>query len=97
MKDRDIEIIETKEGQRTAPLILRVRDVIQRTGLSRSTIIRLEQNGKFPPHIDLSPRSIGWSSEDVDLWVREQVQSAHARRHGNAVAAQKRAEEAGHE
>ena len=45
--------------------ILRTSDVIRLTGLSRTTLLRLERQGKFPTRIRLS----GWREEDVQNWV----------------------------
>jgi prophage regulatory protein len=45
--------------------ILRTSDVIRLTGLSRTTLLRLERQGKFPTRIRLG----GWREEDVQNWV----------------------------
>ncbi|HAT1514632.1 TPA: AlpA family phage regulatory protein [Morganella morganii] len=39
------------------------------TGLSRSTIWKLENNGDFPERITLSKRSIRWIESEVMHWV----------------------------
>lgn len=39
------------------------------TGLSRSTIWKLENNGDFPERITLSKRSIRWIESEVMQWV----------------------------
>lgn len=39
------------------------------TGLSRSTIYRLEKLGKFPPRIKIGPRAVGWSRESIRDWL----------------------------
>ena len=49
--------------------VLRVRDVIGVTGLSRSTVWRLERAGQFPQRIRLSGNSVGWRDEEVRHWV----------------------------
>ncbi|MFZ4580085.1 MAG: helix-turn-helix transcriptional regulator [Myxococcota bacterium] len=55
------------------PAILRRRDVCQVTGLSYSSIWRLELAGRFPSRIRLSPNSVGWRATEVDAWVRDRV------------------------
>lgn len=47
---------------------LRIPDVIRETGLSRTTIYRLERRGDFPPRVTLSPNSMGWWSNEIDGW-----------------------------
>ena len=50
--------------------ILRIQDVIAVTRLSRSTIYRLIQAGKFPKPIKLTERASGWRYEAVEQWLR---------------------------
>ena len=49
--------------------ILRLPEVSQATGLSRSTIFRLVQSGSFPPSVKLTARTIGWPSTDIETWI----------------------------
>jgi prophage regulatory protein len=49
--------------------ILRLRQVIGRTGLSRSTIWRLERDNRFPSRIQLSDNTVGWSEGEVSTWL----------------------------
>lgn len=51
--------------------ILRVQQVQDRTGLSRTTIWRLEQRNQFPKHCRISARAIGWREADVTRWIEE--------------------------
>ncbi len=51
---------------------LRIRDVMSRTGLSKSTIyakIRLKQ---FPAHVPLGSISV-WVESEISEWMDEQV------------------------
>lgn len=48
---------------------LRFRAVHERTGLSRSTIWRLERVGAFPRHRRLSANAVGWVEEEIDGWM----------------------------
>ena len=49
--------------------ILRLPEVSQATGLSRSTIYRLVQAGNFPRSLKLTTRTIGWYSTDIETWI----------------------------
>jgi predicted DNA-binding transcriptional regulator AlpA len=40
-----------------------------RVRLSRSTGRRLEQAGKFPPHIQISPGRVAWRETEIDDFV----------------------------
>lgn len=59
-----------------APAFLRLPDVIQRTGLPRSTVYYLTKHGSFPPAVRLGARSVAWRVEDVDTWIASRP-SAH--------------------
>ncbi len=51
--------------------VLRMRGVVRRVGLSRSTVDRLVRRGAFPRPIRLSPATVGWRVEDIDRRVAE--------------------------
>jgi prophage regulatory protein len=56
---------------RTPPLrFLRFPEVRERTGLSRSTIWRLERRGDFPKHTRISTNVVAWVEEDIVSWIR---------------------------
>lgn len=51
------------------PRFLSQADVLRLTGLSRSSVRRLEQAGAFPQRIRLSPRRIAWLDTEVRRWI----------------------------
>ena len=53
--------------------ILRLPVVRQKTGLSRSTIYRLEAQGRTPKRIKLGDHSTGWIEAEWDRWLAERV------------------------
>lgn len=53
--------------------ILRLRSVLERTGLSRSTLYRKMQLGTFPKQLRISARCAGWRESDVDEWLSNPV------------------------
>ncbi len=48
---------------------LRVRDVVEKTGVSRRTIYRWMESGDFPRQIRLSHGIAVWQLEDVEAWM----------------------------
>lgn len=50
--------------------ILRLRAVLDRTGLSRSTLYRKIQEGTFPRQIRIGVRCAGWRESAVNEWLR---------------------------
>ena len=52
--------------------ILRLPEVLDRTGLKRSTLFRRRRVGEFPQPFKLGgPRSraVGWFENDIDGWM----------------------------
>lgn len=55
---------------------LRLKDVMKRTGLGRSTIYELMGAGKFPKQIHLTERAIGWVEDEVHDWIVQRLEAA---------------------
>ena len=51
--------------------VIRLKEVIHRTGLGRSTIYRWMGEGKFPKSIKLGGHSVAWIEQDIDRWLTE--------------------------
>jgi len=49
--------------------IMRTDEVVERTGLSRSSIWRQEQNGSFPARRKIGRKAVGWLSSEVKAWI----------------------------
>jgi len=49
--------------------LLRFPAVRERTGLSRSTIWRLERRGEFPTHHRIAPNVVAWIEEEITSWI----------------------------
>ena len=58
--------------------IFRLPDVIDQTGLSRSSIYAKIKTGNFPKPIHLSERSVGWLQDDIDNWIEKRIQISQA-------------------
>ncbi len=52
-----------------ASAILRLPAVKLKTQLSRSTIYRLEAEGKFPRRVRLAENSTGWYEHEIDEYL----------------------------
>lgn len=48
---------------------LRTNQLIEKIGLSRSSIWRLESQGKFPKRRQIGPGAVGWLEEEVEKWM----------------------------
>lgn len=54
-------------------MILRLPTVLQKTGLSRSTLYRKISEGTFPRQIKISQRCAGWRSSAIDTWLKNPI------------------------
>lgn len=53
----------------TPDRILRLNKVLDRTGLSRSTLYRKVQAGTFPRQVRIAARCAGWRESAVNAWI----------------------------
>jgi prophage regulatory protein len=58
--------------------ILRLKDVIEKTGLARSTIYKYMDLDSFPKPIPLGGRSVGWVDSEVHEWIKTAIQQRNA-------------------
>ena len=49
--------------------ILRLKSVLERTGLSRSTLYRKIADRSFPKQIAISARCAGWRESSIKRWM----------------------------
>jgi prophage regulatory protein len=52
---------------------LRLNQVKETTGLSKSTIYARIAEGTFPKQIPIGPRLVVWVESDIQNWISEQV------------------------
>jgi len=55
--------------------ILRLKAVIEATGLSRSLIYKLIALGTFPRSIALTGRAVGWPAHEVEAWILARIEA----------------------
>jgi prophage regulatory protein len=53
--------------------INRLPAVIEKTGLSRSSIYLRMNKGEFPQSISLGDRAIGWLEADIEQWLEDKI------------------------
>ena len=59
--------------------ILRLPQVMKRTGLPVSSLYRLMDAGQFPRPIHLSERAVGWESTSIEAWLEQRRAERDAR------------------
>lgn len=55
--------------------ILKLKEVLTRTGLGKTTLYMLISNGDFPQQIPLGLRAVGWLESEIDAWILEKIES----------------------
>ena len=65
---------QTQQSER----IIRLRDVIGKTGLSKSSVYRLaaDPNSDFPAAVRLTPATVGWYESLIDSWIQSRGAAA---------------------
>lgn len=60
--------------------IIRLPQVKQRTGISRSSIHAFIKAGSFPRPISLGARAVGWLDSEIDCWIDSRIASSLQKR-----------------
>ncbi|HJL53991.1 MAG TPA: AlpA family transcriptional regulator [Arenicellales bacterium] len=56
--------------------LLRLSSVIDRTGLSKSSIYKQIQEHAFPSQVRIGDRAVAWLESDIDRWIGSCTSSA---------------------
>jgi len=56
-----------------AQTIIRLPEVIARTGLRKSFIYSEISQGNFPKSVKLSRRAVGWVESEIDEWIAQRI------------------------
>ncbi|MFQ3666339.1 MAG: AlpA family phage regulatory protein [Sphingomonadaceae bacterium] len=56
-------------------VLLRLPEVTRRTGLSRSRLYAQMRAGEFPAPAKIGQRAVAWSSEDIERWIADRLET----------------------
>ncbi len=59
------------ETDRRRDTIIRLPEVMTRTGLKRTTLYRLIKLRAFPAQVAMSPNCVGWYLSEVEAWIAD--------------------------
>ena len=68
-------------------VVIRLKAVMQRTGLSRATIYRLMNVGAFPRSFKVGKSASGWLEAEVSAWISERASARATKVDTTAFAA----------
>ena len=55
--------------------MLRLRCVLDITGLGKTTIYQLQADGSFPMRVQLTAHSVAWVEEEVLAWLAQRAEA----------------------
>ncbi|MAY57690.1 MULTISPECIES: AlpA family transcriptional regulator [Pseudoalteromonas] len=53
--------------------LIKLKEVIEKTSLGRSTIYEFMTKGTFPKQVSLGAKSVAWLESEVDDWIEDKV------------------------
>lgn len=56
---------------RSPDRIIRMKTILARTGLSKSTIYRKIAEGSFPAQLKISTNGAGWRESEINRWIAD--------------------------
>jgi prophage regulatory protein len=59
-----------------ATTVLRLPQVIQRCGFSRSAIYKLIARNAFPRPINIGVRAVAWPEDEIEQWLSDRISAS---------------------
>ena len=53
--------------------LLRLKTVVDRTGLGRTLIYQQMDEGSFPKPVKIGARAVAWAESDIQKWIEERI------------------------
>lgn len=57
----------------TPQTLIRIREVVSMTGISKSQVYRLAGMNAFPKPIRLTAQSVAWVKAEVEQWIQSKI------------------------
>jgi prophage regulatory protein len=71
--EQKLSIEQTQIRDKQPSDLIRIKEVMNMTGLSRSSIYTYKNKSEFPNPIQLSARSVAWVRVDVEQWILDKI------------------------
>ncbi|EOF5434010.1 AlpA family transcriptional regulator [Salmonella enterica] len=55
--------------------LLRLNQVLDKTGLKRSQVYTYMRSGDFPHSIKIGPSSVAWLESEIEEWINQKLNS----------------------
>lgn len=66
------------KSQKDETRLIRLREVMAKTGLSKSYVYALAKKGLLPKPVKLSERSSAWVESEIQNWIDERIKQRGA-------------------
>lgn len=60
--------------------VLRMKDLVEKLSICRSSIYNLINAGDFPPSFRIHKQSVGWLESDIDEWIMKRMSGGDQRK-----------------
>nr|WP_089658096.1 MULTISPECIES: AlpA family transcriptional regulator [Halomonas] len=54
--------------------LIRIKEVMDRTGLARATIYKYMKLGLFPKQVKLGTHAVAWVESEVEAWIQSGIE-----------------------
>lgn len=65
--------MSNKLNNDNAVRVMRIAEVVKKTGYSRASVYKFMVEGSFPKSKKLGLRAVGWNSQEIQAWVNEKL------------------------
>jgi prophage regulatory protein len=55
------------------PRLLRIKQVMELTGMKRTKLYMMQADGSFPMRTQITSGAVGWVEEDVQNWIARRI------------------------
>lgn len=55
--------------------LLSLSEVMERTGLSKTSIWRMQKEDAFPASYSISPKRVAWKESEINKWIQGRVRN----------------------
>lgn len=68
--------ISATENEYIAKRFIRVPDVLNRVGFSRTTLYERIKEGNFPDRVKIGPRCVAFVESEIDEWIETTIRNS---------------------
>jgi len=61
--------------------LIRLPEVLRKTGYARSSLYRMIKNDEFPAPIKIGERASAWVESEIDAWIERRISSSRDKVH----------------